>query len=561
MPRKLEERLCPGCGKVKLMRSDCKTCGCKGVKTVQGASEPTASEEDNVEKNKRTIRIGQTRIHTVEQLIEKFEIDTNVWQVRHFTARKWEMGYIADTLKTQYPKQTPAVTPTGERSEERGQPSGERADAEGPQVTTVHNTAGYEELFAVSATFVRVLSEVENDGFAKENVLLLKENKRLKFQVLREKKYRDRIIETNASVDEMMSQIREIAQRLGEGFKLPISKVLPQQPAFKAAVSGSHSEDAVLLISDTHFGDVIRPGDTSGFPEFDLPIAGNRFGYTMEKARQILAIQRSAYPIKKLHVWFGGDMGNGDLHDAPLSNSLFIGPQVDFTFKMLKMGIEELASLTIPDPETGVRVVEQIELLFTCGNHMRESTAKFMPLKYQAQRTFDWLIYQLLIEWFKDTPHVSITQEMSPYIFKNIRGHRYGFAHGMQVGYRNSPDAQCKSMDAFLKTIRSLFDSPEFRRKNGLDGATFSRMCIGDIHVPVCFPRLISNGSLNGQNELGVNWGLEPIPCVQQLFGVTGRHLQTFHYEINSTHVQRAASDFNSYGYFAAEYEREFGRK
>ena len=94
-----------------------------------------------------------------------------------------------------------------------------------------------------------------------------------------------------------------------------------------------------------------------------------------------------------------------------------------------------------------------------------------------------------------------------------------------------------------------------------MQGPTFARACIGDIHVPVCFPRIISNGCLNGQNELGVNWGLEPIPCVQQLFGVTERHLQTFHYEVNSTHIQREPSDLNSYGHFAGEYEREFGRK
>jgi hypothetical protein len=150
---------------------------------------------------------------------------------------------------------------------------------------------------------------------------------------------------------------------------------------------------------------------------------------------------------------------------------------------------------------------------------------------------------------------------MSPYIFENIRGHRYGFAHGMQVGYKNRPDEQCKSMDGFLKTIRSLFDSPEFRRKNGLEGATFSKFCIGDIHVPVDFPRLKSNASLNGQNELGVNWGLEPIPAGQQLFGVTEKHLQSWEYFVECTDVQRESSDWNNYGHYAAEFERQHGRK
>src|SRR5208282_2951929 len=108
-------------------------------------------------------------------------------------------------------------------------------------------------------------------------------------------------------------------------------------------------------------------------------------------------------------------------------------------------------------------------------------------------------------------PKVRIHSEMSPFIFENIRGHRHLFSHGMQVGYRNSPDAQNKAISNYISASRALFDSPEWRRKNGLEGATFARACIGDIHVPIHFPRFVSNGSLNGQNELGVNWQLEPI--------------------------------------------------
>lgn len=540
-------RECPQCGESKPFRVDQVTCGCP--KPKQPSQTDTTSKAGRV----RQINIEGTRICNEEQLIEALNIDLTKWYVDEFTVRKWEMGFVsaqsatttkADTVKTQSGKKGFKTSRT----------------VTGKAETNKEYTPNHHQLFAVAARLKRAVTEIDGEGYVKENVNLMKANRRLKFQVAAEQKYRTRIITQTAELEEMMSQIGEISKRLGD-FELPIARIPALEPQIKSAVSDTHTEDAVLLLSDTHFGDVIRPGDTSGFPEYDLPISGNRFGYVIEKVRQILTIQRSAYPIKTLYIWFGGDMGNGDLHDAPASNSLFIGPQVDYTFKMLKMGVTELSSLTIPDPETNVRVVENIVLLFTCGNHMRESSCKYMPLKYQAQRTFDWLIYQLLIESFKDTPRISIRQSMSPYIFEEIRGHRHLFAHGMQVGYRNSPDAQCKSMDAFIKTIRSLFDSPEWRRKNNMQGPTFARACIGDIHVPVCFPRIISNGSLNGQNELGVNWGLEPIPCVQQLFGVTEKHLQTFHYEVNCSHVQKEPSDWNDYGRFAAEYERQYGRK
>jgi hypothetical protein len=76
----------------------------------------------------------------------------------------------------------------------------------------------------------------------------------------------------------------------------------------------------------------------------------------------------------------------------------------------------------------------------------------------------------------------------------------------------------------------------------------------------VAFPRLLSNGSLNGQNELGVNWTLEPIPAGQQIFGVSKSHQETWRYFIDCSHIQRAQEDFNQYGVFAAEYEKRIGR-
>jgi hypothetical protein len=545
MPRKLIERTCPLCKEVKMMRPDVKTCGCAGsgvnftAKLNLPGGPPVERVTDHTSKagQTRTINVDATRICNEDQLIEALQIDLNKWFIDDFTVRKWEMGYVASKDKTDF----------------AGGPSG----VKGTSTTTF--TPGHHQLFAVSAKLKRVVTEKDNDGFVKDNVRLMKENKRLQIQNSAEKRYRNQLVETTAGIDEAIKQIRDIVGELGQ-VKMNPTVVKQMQPAYQLAIKDTHTEDAVFMLSDTHFGDVIRPGDTSGFPEFDLPISGNRIGYVIRKVKSILTMHRAMYPLKKLIVWVGGDMGNGDLHDAPVSNALFIGPQVDFTFKMLKFALEDLLQLTVPDPITGVRVVEEVVLMFTCGNHMRESTSKYMPMKYQAQRTFDWLIYQMLIEWFKDTPRVTVEQAMSPYIFRDIRGHRYGFAHGMQVGYRNSPDTQAKTMDAFLKTVRSLFDSPEFRRKNGLEGSTFSRFCIGDIHVPVTFPRLKSNGSLNGQNELGVNWGLEPIPAGQQLFGVTEKHLESWAYFVECSHIQKDADSWNDYGHYAAEYERKFGR-
>lgn len=387
---------------------------------------------------------------------------------------------------------------------------------------------------------------------------VLRENARLTSQLARknkeltaEREMRRHLSENHAGYDDLLANIKDFVQALGD-FSSPVTQIKAQKRQAVPPVREGHTEDAVLVISDTHFGDVIRHADTSGFPEFDLEIAGNRFGYIAKKAKVILGLHRAMYPIKRLYVPILGDIGNGDLHDAPKSNSLFIAPQIHFSYHMIRFLIEDLYTLI------GEGIVEEIVLLFSVGNHMRMAEDHKMPTKLQAQRTFDWLIYQFVIEKFKGVKGITIHDTMSPFIFESIRGHRYGFNHGMEVGYKNSPEAQAKSITAFINHTRALFDSPTYRAHADLQGATFDRFVIGDIHVPVSFPRLLSNGSLNGQNELGVNWGLEVIPAGQWLFGVSDKQIQTWQYFIDCTHVQR--EDPNGYTKFAIEYQERFGR-
>jgi len=484
-------------------------------KLVAFPPEPELKEKDEVDGEKRVITLPRTRIHTLEELVEFCKIDTTVWEVERFIANKWEMGY---------------------------------KDAE--------KNAGHYPLYQIKA-FLRRRHFATTEGYIVDNARLRSQVEKLRVQVASEREMVKRLARNHAGYDDLLANFKEFANVMGD-FSLPYQKPEYTPPLVVPCVRNGHTEDAVMLLSDTHFGDRIRREDTSGFPEFDLIIGGNRMGYVIQKAKQVLTLHRAMYPIKKLYIWVGGDIGNGILHDSPNSNELFPPAQVHFSYHMLKFAIEDLLTLTVPDPVTGVQVIEEIVLLFTVGNHMRMDEK--MPHKYQAQRTLDWLIYQFVIDKFSSHPKVRIRTEMSPFIFEDIRGHRHLFCHGMQVGYKNNPDTQIKAVGGFLSLVRGLFDSPEWRRKTGLEGETFSRACIGDIHVPLTFPRFKSNGSLNGQNELGVNWTLEPIPAGQQLFGVADKHQETWSYFLDCSAVQKSKGDFNKYGHFAAEYARLMAR-
>ena len=475
--------------------------------------EKVLAETSEIIGDKWNITIPHTRICTLEDLLKHANIDLTVWNVDRFVCNKWEVGAKGEDGKIEV-----------------------------------------EPLFQVKAFLSRRIFATSEE-YVVDNARLRSQLEKVKVRVRTESEMVNRLARNHAGYDDVLKNMGEFSQKIGD-LHLKTQRTVARNPVVAPMVSPSHTEDAVFLISDTHYGDKIRKEDTSGFQEFDLEIAGNRTGYLIQKAKEILTLHRAMYPIDTLHLWFGGDIGNGELHDTALSNELNIIEQVHFSYHMLKFAIEDLLTLTEPCPENGIVVVKKINMLFTVGNHTRMDIK--MPYKLQARRTFDWLIYQMLIDRFKTTPNVSIRTDVSPFIFENIRGHRHLFCHGMQVGYKNSPDQQGKSVSRFMTLARALFDSPQWRKENHLQGETFSRACIGDIHVPLSFPRFISNGSLNGQNELGVNWQLEPIPAGFQIFGVADKHQETWKYFLDCTETQR--ENPNAYADFARNYQSNVNR-
>jgi hypothetical protein len=491
------------------------------VTVDNGEEKASLTETSEITGDKWVLTLPKTRIHTLEQLVEACEIDLNFWHVDRFIANKWEVGAkdAFDVVQV-----TPLFQIKAFLSRKPKDSAGETIKDEGSYIAEISR--------------LRARLEKQNH------------------EIRAEKRYSKHLALNHLGSDDFLDAVSRFVDKMGD-MQLPYRKPVAHQPLIEPIVRAGHTEDAVLLFSDQHYGDRHKREDTAGFPEFNLPVSGNRTGYVIGKAKQVLTLHRAMYPLDTLNIWVGGDVGNGILHDSPNSNELFTPAQVHFSYHMVKFAIEDLLTLTEPD-EKGNRIIKKIKLLFTVGNHMRLDEK--MPYKFQAQRTLDWLIYRFVIERFKNNPAIEIKEEMAPYIFENIRGHRHLFAHGMQVGYRNSPDVQCKSMGQFMDRVRALFDSPEWRNANRLQGETFARVCIGDIHVPVSFPRLISNGSLNGTNELGVNWVLEPIPAGQQLFGVSDKHLETWKYFLDCSHVQDTKEDSNVYGEFARKYAFELGR-
>jgi hypothetical protein len=343
-------------------------------------------------------------------------------------------------------------------------------------------------------------------------------------------------------------QIREAAGC----FRFPITPVKLIKSNHTSLTHG-HSEDAVAVISDTHFGDKSRREDTAGVSQYNLVIGGNRLGYNTESIKQIIGIHSSAYKIDTLHLAILGDICHGTLHGSEISNDIFLPGQVLFSFHVLRMMIEDLYQ-TLVKP----KIVDEINLIFSVGNHGRIDPDSPMPTKFQSLQTWDRLVYDLLINEFKGKRGIRINDAFSPFVFENIKGHRYLFSHGLGVGFKNKQETQSKSISSYIAAARAIFDSQDYRTQAGLSGTAFERAVIGDVHAHFDYPDLISNGSLTGNNELGLAWLLRPIEPGQVIFGVSKRHRQTWKYFMQSGDI--GEKNLNPYGQFAKTFLKTWGK-
>jgi hypothetical protein len=275
------------------------------ARTGTEAPQPVLKEVNEIKKDTWEIGLPRTTIHTLAELVEYCKIDLATWEVERWVANKWEMGYKDDDGK-----------------------------------------AHTKPLYQVKA-FLRRKQFSTLAEYAKDNARLRVQCEKLKLSVRSEHELATRLAQNHAGYDDILANVKEFVNVLGD-ISLPYQKFEHKMPLVTPAVSEGHTEDAVLLFSDTHYGDRIRREDTSGFPEYDLVIGGNRTGYVINKTKQVLTLHRAMYPLKTLKVWFGGDIGNGDLHDAPVSNELFLPAQVHFSYHMLKFAIEDLLTLTVP---------------------------------------------------------------------------------------------------------------------------------------------------------------------------------------------------------------------
>jgi len=181
-------------------------------------------------------------------------------------------------------------------------------------------------------------------------------------------------------------------------------KFTPPKPA------DDHEEQAVLFLSDLHFG--------KRTPKYSLEIAKRRVAHICETAREIVALHRKAYRIPNLHILWGGDIVDGDsiypTHqhhlDAPVVGQIMAGTS---TF------VEQLSTMA--------GYFERVNNYCVRGNHGRLS--KFA---YEGDN-FDAILYHFMKMATANIPNMTWQIPDDWHLMAKIGGRKVLLIHGDQI--------------------------------------------------------------------------------------------------------------------------------
>jgi hypothetical protein len=284
---------------------------------------------------------------------------------------------------------------------------------------------------------------------------------------------------------------------------------------------GRQPESAVLLISDTHIGQVVSTSQTNGFGYYNPRIFAERLHYIQDQVIEIIG--QCSTGVDELHVMLLGDIVHGGLnHGAEREDNCLIADQFQLAVWCLH---QFLASLAFRLPTLRVTTV--------VGNHGRWPGQHKMPSKNRYSN-LDYLVYSSLQLSLQAQGLTNISMELNdaPKQLIEIKGSRFLAAHGDHLrGGDRQFGVPIHSMTRDVNAVGQRYAAAD---EPGID-----YFLVGDKHrsmsLPLARGEYIVNGSLVGVDEFAMSFA--PGEAMQLLFGVHPKLRKTWSFPIKVSHA------------------------
>jgi len=196
----------------------------------------------------------------------------------------------------------------------------------------------------------------------------------------------------------------------------------PTKPLTSSVKGSKHPATMVVLLSDIHCEETVRPETVNGLNEFSLDICEARLAELWQRFFAMLEHERQLCRIDRICIWLGGDLISGMIHpELAEENSLHPLAAKRWIGSRLRGFIDQAAGNA-----------KEIVVATSCGNHGR-TTEKLRT--NEADTSYEHDLYLTMqaeekrknVRWLVGEGHLN---------YVNLDGFLVRFSHGHSVKYQ-----------------------------------------------------------------------------------------------------------------------------
>lgn len=341
-----------------------------------------------------------------------------------------------------------------------------------------------------------------------------------------ESKY-EKVLKERAAIDQLVAMASELAPRSYD----------PAPPIFTPNNKGGGKgkpQSAVLMLSDTHIGQVIEPDQTLDCGKYNFSVFLSRLKYLEESVASILQ-DHTTTQIHELVICLGGDMLHGALNhgsEAGQKNTLFT--QFYAGGHALAQFLRNIAPLA-----------PKVRIYCTVGNHTRWGTQHKMPTENRFSN-FDQFLYAYIQSLTNALPNVEWNLDMQPFALFDVQGFKFHLSHGDHLkGGDKALGIPNHSVGRMVSSTAQLFGK--------IGTASPHYFLVGHLHRSIALPHargsVLINGGFAGIDGYGLAGGFSPVDPSQLFFLVHPRFGKTATYDIwlkNAVETEKAPYEIPS---------------
>lgn len=260
----------------------------------------------------------------------------------------------------------------------------------------------------------------------------------------------------------------------------------------------------LAMLSDTHYGEIVRPQEMGGHNKYDLAIAEQRterfFRRTVVLARNYLA----GVKYDGIYLALNGDIVSGDIHDELTETN------EASTYETILWAVPRLAS----GIEMWAKEFGRVHVVSAPGNHGRNNLKP--RYKKRSANNADTLIARLVARQFASDDRVTFDIPESNDVSFAIYGSRFVMEHGDELVTFNG-SAEIGALGPLVRGTNRK------QTAHTAQGQPFNYALWAHIHQLKQVPAsgFISNGSLKGYDEYAKGRIFRPERAQQSLVVVT----------------------------------------